>query len=78
MDITRLSEHSGVLVSGLDLNALDDEARREIRNVFDTEHLVLFRQPGLTPEAQMEVLSLIGPLLDERGEDGNRGEEKRG
>lgn len=61
-----LSPALGVEVIGLDLRApVAPDVIDELVRLFDTHHLLLFRQQGLTAEDQVRVAGWFGPTLDE-------------
>jgi taurine dioxygenase len=61
-----LSEHLGAEVQGLDLREpLSAAQRGELRALMDAHALLVFRGQDLSPEDQVRVVNLFGPVADE-------------
>lgn len=67
MEITRLPGPFGVEIRGLDPARLDPSAGAALRQAVDCERLAVVRSGVLSPEEQIAILSLLGPVLDEDG-----------
>ena len=64
-----LSTAMGVEISGVDLcKPLAEGVQQQMRSLLDRHALLLFRDQVLEPEDQRRVLSVFGPIGDERGD----------
>ena len=63
--VVPLSPALGVEVHGVDLRDDPAPVAPELRDLLDAHHLLCFRAPDLTPEAQLRLLAGFGPVLDE-------------
>ena len=64
-----ISPHIGLEITGLDLNALDDDTTAALRQAFNDRHVLVIRDQKLTPEQQVRFAERIGepdiyPLLN--------------
>lgn len=65
---SELSPAIGAEVHGVSLGApLDDDVARELRALFDSRHLLLFRDTELSEQDQIRVCRLFRPVVDEIG-----------
>jgi alpha-ketoglutarate-dependent taurine dioxygenase len=61
--LSRLPAAFGVEVAGIDLEApLAPEEQAEIGRLLDAHRLLLFRQPDLSPESHVRVVSAVGTV----------------
>jgi alpha-ketoglutarate-dependent taurine dioxygenase len=68
MLFTPLTPSFGVEIAGLDLaHDVADEDADHLRDAFARSSLLLFREQQLSPERQVALASLFGPVLEERG-----------
>jgi len=64
--VTPLAAPFGVEVRGVSLSdELDSPTSALLRELFDTHHLLLFRESDLTAEAQRRTCSYLRPVVDE-------------
>src|SRR5689334_14947115 len=72
MQTRRLSEALGVEVLDFELpDEWDKDEVDEVRHLFRDHHLLLFRQPDLTPERQVALIEALG-LVPDAWKDGKR------
>jgi taurine dioxygenase len=68
MNLTALAPSFGADITGLDLSeGISDDHRAVLRQAFLESALLVFRGQSLTPERHIELASLFGPVLEERG-----------
>ena len=63
MDVKRLAEPLGAIVSGIDVRDIDRSSFQQLNELFCEHHVLVFRDQILTPDEQIKFAEYWGDLV---------------